>query len=209
MALKIGRLEVGLRLLVSFISIAIAYGYLGSYLSKLLSSSNYSPSSGNHLVAGSLIALAIAGVFAIPQSLGGLLAAIAALGVVYWQSNLINSLITVAVCLLLYWLGFADLRYNPAPDKKLSIIEILATLVTVALTVAIAISMFQIPESRLASAAIGAIGASFTMIGKQIQYLELRPAANFIILGILSSSSLIIGFVIRAIFYTPKPSHFL
>lgn len=209
MALKIGRLEVGLRLLVSFISIAIAYGYLGSYLSKLLSSSNYSPSSGNHLVAGSLIALAIAGVFAIPQSLGGLLAAIAALGVVYWQSNLINSLITVAVCLLLYWLGFADLRYNPAPDKKLSIIEILATLVTVALTVAIAISMFQIPENRLASAAIGAIGASFTMIGKQIQYLELRPAANFIILGILSSSSLIIGFVIRAIFYTPKPSHFL
>ena len=167
MALKIGRLEVGLRLLVSFISIAIAYGYLGSYLSKLLSSSNYSPSSGNHLVAGSLIALAIAGVFAIPQSLGGLLAAIAALGVVYWQSNLINSLITVAI------------------------------------------SMFQIPESRLASAAIGAIGASFTMIGKQIQYLELRPAANFIILGILSSSSLIIGFVIRAIFYTPKPSHFL
>ena len=137
------------------------------------------------------------------------MAAIAALGVVYWQSNLINSLITVAVCLLLYWLGFADLRYNPAPDKKLSIIEILATLVTVALTVAIAISMFQIPESRLASAAIGAIGASFTMIGKQIQYLELRPAANFIILGILSSSSLIIGFVIRAIFYTPKPSHFL
>jgi hypothetical protein len=209
MALKIGRLEVGLRLLVSFISIAIAYGYLGSYLSKLLSSSNYSPSSGNHLVAGSLIALAIAGVFAIPQSLGGLLAAIAALGVVYWQSNLINSLITVAVCLLLYWLGFADLRYNPAPDKKLSIIEILATLVTVALTVAIAISMFQIPENRLASAAIGAIGASFTMIGKQIQYLELRPVTNFIILGILSSSSLIIGFVIRAIFYTPKPSHFL
>ena len=209
MALKISRVEFGLRLLLSLISIAIAYGYLGSYLSTLLSPSNYPSSSGNYPIAGLLIALAIAGIFAIPQSLGGLLAAIASVGVVYWQSNLINSLITIAVCLVLYWLGFADLRYNPAPEQKLSIIEILATLVTLALTVAISISMFQIPESRLASVAIGAIAASFTMIGKQIQHLELRPAANFIILGILSSSSLVIGFAIRAIFYTPKPNYFL
>lgn len=202
MALKIGRLEVGLRLLVSFTSIAIAYGYLGSYISTLITNHNYP-------IAGLLFALAIAGIFAIPQSVGGLLAAIASIVVVYWQSNFIYSLITLGVCLVLYWLGFSDVGYSADPDKKLSIIEILATIVTLALTIAIAISLFQIPVSWIASLATGFLAATITLIGKQIKYLELSPIKNLLILGILTSISLAIGFAIRAIFYTPKLTEFL
>ena len=148
MALKIGRIEIGLRLLLSFAAIAIAYGYLGSYISILFKADNY-------LTASLVLILAIAGVFAIPQSVGGLLAAIAAIAIVCWQASLTSGLITVGVCLFLYWLGFQDVRYNPAPDKKLSIFEIIATVVTIALSVVVSISLFQISIQWLASLAIG------------------------------------------------------
>ena len=196
MALKIGRIEIGLRLLLSFAAIAIAYGYLGSYLSVLFKADNY-------LTASLVLILAIGGVFSIPQSVGGLLAAIAAIAVVCWQASLTGGLITVGVCLFLYWLGFQDVRYNPAPDKKLSIIEIIATVVTVALSVAISISLFQIPSQWLASLAIGVFAGAITLIGKQIKYLELPPTKNFVILGTLSGISLVIGFVVKFIFFSP------
>jgi len=111
MALKIGRVEVGLRLLLSFTTIAIAHGYLGSYISTFITDHNYP-------IASLLLGLAVAGIFAIPQSLGGLLAAIASVIIVYWQAGLMPSLVTLGVCLVLYWLGFADLGYSAKPDKK-------------------------------------------------------------------------------------------
>jgi hypothetical protein len=196
MALKIGRIEIGLRLLLSFAAIAIAYGYLGSYLSVLFKADNYP-------IASLCLILAIAGVFTIPQSVGGLLAAIAAIAIVCWQASLTSGLITVGVCLFLYWLGFQDVRYNPAPDKKLSIVEIIATLVTIALSAAVSVSLFQIPIQWLASLAIGVFAAAITLIGKQIKYLELPLGTNFVIMGILSGLSLIIGFALKAIFFSP------
>ncbi|MFZ4554892.1 MAG: hypothetical protein ACOYN8_00745 [Pseudanabaena sp.] len=196
MALKIGRIEIGLRLLLSFVAIAIAYGYLGSYLSVLFKADNY-------LTASLWLILAIAGVFAIPQSVGGLLAAIAAIAIVCWQASLTSGLITFGVCLFLYWLGFQDVRYNAAPDKKLSIIEIFATVVTIALSAAVSVSLFQIPIQWLASLAIGVFAAAITLIGKQIKYLELPLGTNFVIMGILSGLSLIIGFALKAIFFSP------
>jgi len=199
MALKIGRVEVGLRLLISLATIAIAYGYLGSYISTLVTDRNYP-------IASLLLGLAIAGIFAIPQSLGGLLAAIASVIIVYWQSGFMPSLVTLGVCLVLYWLGFVDVGYSAEPDKKLSIIEILSTIVTFALAIAFTIALLQIPSSWIASVAVGLLAATITLIGKQIQYLELSTIKNFIVLGILTSSSLAIGFAIRAIFYTPKPT---
>ena len=71
MALKIGRLEIGYRLLSSLTAIAIAYGWVGSQLSTLFYF-------GDYLGLVFLFILALAGTFAIPQSVGGLLAAIAA-----------------------------------------------------------------------------------------------------------------------------------
>ncbi|MFM7888208.1 MAG: hypothetical protein ACKPCM_16295 [Pseudanabaena sp.] len=202
MALKIGRVEVGLRLLLSFTTMAIAYAYLGSYISTLVTERNYQ-------IASLLLGLAVAGIFAIPQSLGGLLAAIASVIIVYCQAGLMPSFVTLGVCLILYWVGFADVGYSAKPDKKLSIIEILSTIVTFALAIALTITLFQIPSSWIASLVIGLLAATITLIGKQIQYLELSTIKNFIILGILTSSSLVIGFAIRAIFYTPKPIDFL
>ncbi len=201
MALKIGKLEIGLRLLVSFISISVAYAYLGGYLSTLLNSLNYP-------IAVLLFALAVAGVFAIPKSLGGLLAAIVSVIVVYWQSNITYSLVTLGICLVLYWLGFSDIVYNPEPDKKLSSVEILSTIITIALTIAITFPVFQFHPSWLASIEIGFFAATITLIGKQIKYLELPPTKNLIILGILTTGSLAIGFVIRAVSYMHKQTGF-
>ncbi len=145
-----------------------------------------------------------------PRSLGGLIAAISAIVTIYINSNLTNSLIGAAICLFLYWIGFQDIRYNPAPNKKLSIIDLVATAITITLTVVLAIATFQIPSSWLASLVIGVMAAAVTLIGKQIEYLELSTKANFIILGILMGSGLAIGFAIRTIFYIPlKPTDFL
>ncbi len=202
MAFKIGRLEIGLRLLVSFTAIAIAYGYLGSYICLFWLEKSY-------WTTGLLLLLAASGIFAMPRSLGGLIAAIAAIVTIYINSNLTNSLIGAAICLFLYWIGFQDIRYNPSPNKKLSIVDLLATAITIALMIFLAIATFQIPSSLLASLTVGAMAAAVTLIGKQIEYLELSTKANLIILGLLIGSSLAIGFATRVMFYLPKPTNFL
>jgi hypothetical protein len=198
MALKIGRLEIGYRLLISLIAIAIGYGYLGSYICLFWLQKSY-------WITSSLFLLATSGIFAMPRSLGGLIAAIAAIVTIYINSSLTDSLIGGAICLFLYWVGFQDIRYNSAPNKKLSIIDLLATAITIALMIFLTIATFQIPLSWLASLAIGVMAAAVTLIGKQIEYIELSTKANFIIIGILTGSSLAIGFAIRIIFYLPKP----
>lgn len=204
MALKIGKLEIGYRLLISLTVIAIAYGWIGTLLCTLLRVNDY-------LNAGLLFTLAVMAIFAIPQSLGGLLAAIAAVIIVYWQSSNINySLITVGVCLGIYLLNFQDLRYDPQPEKPLSIVEIVATVVTIAFTVVITLLILQTTASWLTSAAIGVIAGAITVIGKQFIYIDLPQQTTWRLFGGVTISSLAIGFVIRVIIYAiTKPVELL
>ena len=204
MALKIGRLEIGYRLLISLTAIAIAYGWVGSQLSTLFYF-------GDYLGLVFLFMLALAGTFAIPQSVGGLLAAIAAVITVYWQTSDINySLITAVVCLALYLLGFQDVRYDPAPEKKLSILEIIATVITIGFMVQMSLLILQNPSSWLTSAAIGAIAAAITLVGRQFVYIDLPQKMIWQLFGGVTIASLAIGFAVRAIiFITTKPVQLL
>ena len=200
MALKIGRLEIGYRLLISLIAIAIGYGWVGSHLSTLFRF-------GDYLSISFLFMLAVVSIFAIPQSVGGLLAAIAAVITVYWQtSDITYSLITAGVCLGLYLLGFQDVRYAPAPEKKLSILEIIATLTTIGFMVLMALLISQTPSSWLTSTAIGAIAAAITLIGRQFAYIDLPQKMIWQLFGGVTIGSLAIGFAVKAIIYaTSKP----
>ncbi len=204
MALKIGRLEIGYRLLISLTAIAIAYGWVGSQLSTLFRF-------GDYLGLVLLFLLAVAGTFAIPLSVGGLLAAIASVITVYWQtSDLTYSLITPGVCLGLYLIGFQDVRYDPAPEKKLSILEIIATVITIGFMVQMSLLILQTPSSWLTSTAIGAIAAAITLIGRQFAYIDLPQKMIWQLFGGVTISSLAIGFAIRAIIYaTTKPVELL
>jgi hypothetical protein len=203
MALKLGRLEIGYRLLISLTAIAIAYGYVGAHLSTLFRF-------GDYLSVGFLFMLAVVSIVAIPQSVGGLLAAIAAVLTVYWQtSNVTYSLITASVCLGLYFLGFQDVRYESDPDKKLSIIEVVATLITIGFTVQTTLLILQTPSSWLTSTAIGAIAGAITLVGKQLIYIDLPQKTIWKLFGSVTIISLAIGFAIVAIFFIPKPSNLL
>ena len=204
MALKIGRLEIGYRLLISLTAIASAYGWVGSQLSTLFYF-------GDYLGLVFLFVFALAGTFAIPQSVGGLLAAIAAVITVYWQTSDINySLITTGVCLALYLLGFQDVRYDPAPEKKLSILEIIATVITIGFMVQMSLLILQIPSSWLTSAAIGAIAAAITLVGRQFVYIDLPQKMIWQLFGGVTIASLAIGFAVRVIiFITAKPVQLL
>ena len=204
MALKIGRLEIGYRLLISLTAIASAYGWVGSQLSTLFYF-------GDYLGLVFLFVFALAGTFAIPQSVGGLLAAIAAVITVYWQTSDINySLITTGVCLALYLLGFQDVRYDPAPEKKLSILEIIATVITIGFMVQMSLLILQIPSSWLTSAAIGAIAAAITLVGRQFVYIDLPQKMIWQLFGGVTIASLAIGFAVRTIiFITTKPVQLL
>ncbi|MFN6385838.1 MAG: hypothetical protein ACK59J_11345 [Pseudanabaena sp.] len=204
MALKIGRLEIGYRLLISLTAIAIAYGWIGSQLCTLLRV-------GDYLVGGLLFVLSVVAIFAIPQSLGGLLAAIAAVITVYWQSsNITYSLITAGVCLGMYLLNFQDLRYDSQPEKPLSIVEIVATVVTIAFTVVITLFILQPPATWLTTSAIGAIAGAITVVGKQFNYIDLPQQTIWRLFGGVTISSLAIGFVIRGIIYAiTKPVELL
>jgi hypothetical protein len=204
MALKIGRLEIGYRLLISLTAIAIAYGWIGTQLCTLLRV-------GDYLVGGLLFVLSVVAIFAIPQSLGGLLAAIAAVITVYWQSsNITYSLITAGVCLGMYLLNFQDLRYDSQPEKPLSIVEIVATVVTIAFTVVITLFILQPPATWLTTSAIGAIAGAITVVGKQFNYIDLPQQTIWRLFGGVTISSLAIGFVIRGIIYAiTKPVELL
>ena len=198
MALKIGKLEIGYRLLISLTAIAIAYGWIGTQLCTLLRV-------GDYLVGGLLFVLSVVAIFAIPQSLGGLLAAIAAVITVYWQSsNITYSLITAGVCLGMYLLNFQDLRYDPQPEKPLSIVEIVATVVTIAFTVVITLFILQPPATWLTTSAIGAIAGAITVVGKQFNYIDLPQQTIWRLFGGVTISSLAIGFAIRVIFPMAK-----
>jgi hypothetical protein len=204
MALKIGKLEIGARLLISLIAIAIAYGLAGAQLFTLLRTEDY-------LNAGLLFLLSTMAILAIPQSLGGLLAAIVAVIIVYWQSsNITYSLITSGVCLGLYLLNFQDLRYDPAPDKKLAIREIVATVITIAFMVTMTWLILQSPASWVNMTLIGAVAAAITLLGKQLLDTELTQRNIWKLFGIVTASSFAIGLVSRAIIYaTTKPVEFL
>jgi hypothetical protein len=204
MALKIGRLEIGYRLLISLTAISISYGWIGTQLSTLFHF-------GDYLGLVFLFVLALAGTFAIPISVGGLLAAIAAVATVYWQTSDVNySLITAGVCLGLYLLGFQDVRYDPAPEKKLSILEIIATVITIGFMVQMSLLILQTPSSWQTSTAIGAIAAAITLIGRQFVYIDLSQKMIWQLFGGVTISSLAIGFAIRAIIYaTTRPIQLL
>jgi hypothetical protein len=203
MALKIGKIAIGLRLLISLIAIAITYGHIGSELYTAIRFSNYA-------IAAYMLLLALLGIVAIPQSLGGLLAAIAAIMTVYFKSNLNYSLITACVCLGLYFASFNDLRYEAQTDKKLSIWEIIATIVTIALTIQGTLFIAAKPITWLSSAAIGAIAAAITLVGKQLLDTDLPSQTIWKIFAIVTGSSLAIGFVSRLILYAvTKPTEFI
>ncbi len=203
MAIKIGWLEIGYRSLVSLTVIAFTYGYWGSHLCTLIRYQEY-------LNAGVFAAIAIAAAVAIPLSLGGLLAAIAAIVAVYFYSGLNQSLITLGTCLGLYVLSFGDVRYEAAPDKKLSIIEILATIVTIVFMIASCQLILQNSVSWLNSLVIGAIAAAITLVGKQLLDNGISQRRIWRFFGAFTLISLVIGFTIQAIAYAviqfPTPS---
>jgi len=200
MALKIGKIEIGYRLFISLTAIAIAYGYIGAHLCTLWRTDDY-------LGIGFLFTLVIVAIFAIPQSLGGLLAAIAAVIIVYWQTPDISySLVAVGVCLGLYLVNFQDLRYDPRPDQKLSIREIVATLITIGFMVQVALLISKNPVSWINTGIIGAIAGAITLIGKQLIYTDMPQKTIWKLLGLFTLSGLAIGFAIRVFIYAaPKP----
>jgi hypothetical protein len=201
MALKIGKLEIGARLLISLIAIAIAYGLAGAQVCNLWWANDY-------LNASLLFLLSTMAILAIPQSLGGLLAAIVAVIIVYWQSsNITYSLITAGVCLGLYLLNFQDLRYDPAPDKKLAIREIVATVITIAFMGAMTWLVVKSPSSWLNMALIGAVAAAITLVGKQLLDTGLSQKNIWKLFGIVTASSFAIGCVVNIIFLSiPRES---
>lgn len=194
MALKIGKLELGYRLLISLTGVAIAYGWLGAYICSLLNN-------GSYLEAGLILGLAVGAALAIPASLGGLLAAIAAIGIVYWKVDLTASIIAAIACLVLYIFGFQDVRYEPEPDKKLSIFEIIATIITISFSVIVSLLVLQSRSSWLTYIGIGTIAGAITLVGKQLLYTDLPKKLIWRLFGIVTFSSFAIGLVVRAILY--------
>ncbi|MDX2256891.1 MAG: hypothetical protein NW214_15370 [Pseudanabaenaceae cyanobacterium bins.39] len=194
MALKVGKLEIGWRLFISLSAIAIAYGFIGAQLVNLTRFHDY-------WIAGLILIVSILAAIAIPQSIGGLLGAIAVIFTVYLRSDLNNSLITTGVCLALYILSFADFSYEANTDQKLSIWEIIATVVTIAFTVSAAMLVLRQPVTWVQSGAVGVIAAAITLVGKQFLDTGLTPKAIAKIFAIVTGSSLAIGIIYRIIFY--------
>ncbi|OIP77068.1 MAG: hypothetical protein AUK48_04590 [Oscillatoriales cyanobacterium CG2_30_44_21] len=198
MVLKVGKIEIEYRLLISLGAIAIAYRYLGGELGSMLKFNKY-------FEATILLMIAVLAALAIPQSLGGLLAAIAMVVLVYLKTSFNAAAITALTCLAIYLLGFQEVRYQSDASKKLSLIEIAATLITVIFGAQAAWLILQYPSSWLLNMVIGAIAGAITLVGKQLSYTELPTKTIAIIFGTVTTSSLIVGLVVKLIGYALYP----
>jgi hypothetical protein len=79
-------------------------------------------------------------------------------------------------------------------------------LITVGFGLQVAWLILQYPSSWLLSIAIGAIAGAITLVGKQLIYADLPIKTIAVIFGAVTTSSLIIGLVVRLISYLIYPT---
>ncbi len=185
-------------LLIGAIILIAGYGFLGDFAYTVYRRDDFG------LFALSL-GIALASIWALPQNLGGILAAIATLIIAFIKLGFVPGLIATVLCVLIFWLGLQDADYSFAKYPKIRWWEWLAVIINVGLAIVMTLAFLQKTSNigNLAGLALGSLAGMFVVVGAQIKSAELAAKQALTLSAFIALSGLIAGFAYGALTYQP------
>jgi hypothetical protein len=191
MYIKVKGIYVKLLLLIPLIILFLGYSLLGRSLYILYQQDNAASS----LIA-LVVCLSLAGVWALPQNLGGIIAALGCLILTFAWAGPMPCAIATVTAAIFAWIGLRDADYgNPDSERNLTWQEWLAVVITILLPLPIARVMLQSLTGYPQSIALGALAGIMAILGPQIKSAELPAKFVFQLLMAIVLLGLFIGWV--------------
>jgi hypothetical protein len=198
MYIRVKGIILSASLSIGAIILFAGYGFLGDFAYAVYRKSDFG------LFTLSL-GIALASIWALPQNLGGILAAIATLTIAFIKLGFVPGLIATALCVVIFWLGLQDADYSLAKYPKIRWWEWLAVLINVGLSVAMTLAFLQkiSDAGNFAGLALGSLAGMIVVVGAQIKSAELDTRQALTLSAFIALSGLVAGFIYGAITYIP------
>ncbi|AFY68513.1 hypothetical protein Pse7367_0196 [Thalassoporum mexicanum PCC 7367] len=187
------------QLWLPLLAIAIGYAILGHTLADLFRDRIFD------LWQALLIWLGVLtlGTLAIPVGLGGIIAAIAALAIIFVRVGWGLALLAAIVTIVVMWLG---LRETDSEDEQAVLApihwyEYIGVALMLLLTIALTLSTLHQFAAPLATVLIGLIGGAIVVAGPQIRDLGLPASDRLKLMGMTTGGGFLIGLLHGLITY--------
>ncbi len=196
MYIRVKGIILSASLLIGAIILIAGYGFLGDFAYTVYRRNDFS-------LFSLLLGIALASIWALPQNLGGLLAAIATLIIAFINLGWIPGLIATVVCAVIFWLGLQDADYSFANYPKIRWWEWLAVLINVSLSVAMTLAFLQKISSagNFAGLALGSLAGMIVVVGAQIKSAELAAKQALTLSACIALTGFVAGFAYAAFTY--------
>jgi hypothetical protein len=187
------------QLLIPLLAIAIGYAILGHTLADMYRAHIFDLWQAVLIWLGVIVL----GAVAIPVGLGGIIAALAAVIIIFtklgWGAALLGAVITVVIM----WLGLqeTDPKEEQAGLVTIQWYEYAGVVLMVAVAVLLTNAVFRQFVGTVATILTGAIGGAIVVIGPQIRDLGIPPSDRLKLMGITMGTGFLIGLVHGLITY--------
>jgi hypothetical protein len=176
-----------LSLLITLAIVFLGYGFLGNLIYSYRTQS---------LAIICLLALSFVGIFALRIGLGGLIASMFAIAVVFFKAGIEAGIAATIAALFFLWFGLKSGESESRdPNKVLTLLEWIALAVTVILTIATTMATLQVLSGVASGVVVGTIAGAIAIVGTQIKESGLSPKIGLGVLTIASGAGLTAGIV--------------
>lgn len=185
------------------VTISVGYGFLGRYLRILQADyiGGEPPARATVLIVG----FALAGIWALPLGVGGIIAALALIVQAFFIGGLNVALIAIAIALIVIWIGFQDTDTEKDVERRITWQEWLAIIVSVGSPLALGDATFKVLSGAIAAIVVGAIAGGLTTVGAQFKASGLSRLQSRQFFTLICLISLSIGFVYGIFTYSYLP----
>jgi uncharacterized membrane protein HdeD (DUF308 family) len=142
-----------------------------------------------------LAMMAMAGIWALPMGLGGIIGSLAAIIYTFATTDMYVGSIATVAGIAVIWLGFQETDKEKDTDRRITWQEWLALAVTVISPLAFTVATFRFFTGPVAGMLAGAIAGAITVVGPQIEASELSRRQAWQLFAILAALGLSIGFI--------------
>lgn len=176
-----------LSLLITLAIVFLGYGFLGNLIYSYRTQS---------LAIVCLLALSLAGIFALRIGLGGLIAALVGIAIVFFKAGIEAGIASTILALFILWFGLKSGESESRDTNKvLTPLEWLALVVTALLTIATTMAVLQVLSGVVSGLVVGAIAGAIAIVGTQIKESELSPKICLGVLAIATGAGLTTGII--------------
>jgi hypothetical protein len=197
MEIKINSIRLDVSLLVPSGLLLFGFIFLGRYL-RILQIDN-----GFRAIWFAIPLIMLTTILVLPINLGGLVAAILGISVVFWKFGILPGIVSLAITITYILLSLDNVsRQKQIPILKWQ--EWLAALGTVAITLGLSLAIARSLPTWISSISIGIVAGAIATIGTQLKQAELTIRQTAIGLGGLTLIGLMIGLIHASFTYLPK-----